>query len=313
MRTLASLLRLTAASLLVAAVGLTLPVGAASAATCTSGNGVSVVVDFHELGGGVQTACLAGGGRSGSSLFTSAGFALTEVQRQPGFVCRVAGKPASDPCVNTPPANAYWALYWADGKSGSWTYASTAVGSLTVPEGGYVALSWSAGARSAPGVTPAAHTSAPTPTPKPSSKPSSKPTSKPSGKPTRPATPDSSAAGPSASGRATPGSPGSGTPATGTPSQGSSSTGSPSAAKTPSPGSAAASPSATQPGGAAGRPTKSPGGVDGEMLPESAPAADPAAPADGGLPAWVGPVVVVALFAAGGAVAVVRRRRSQAP
>jgi hypothetical protein len=65
--------------------------------------------------------------------------------------------------------------------------------------------------------------------------------------------------------------------------------------------------------------------VDGEMLPDStapapsdsvetAPAsADPADPADDGLPTWVGPVVVVVLFAAGGAVAVVRRRRNPTP
>ena len=32
-----------------------------------------------------------------------------------GYVCRVSGKPADDPCVNTPPADAYWGLFWSDG------------------------------------------------------------------------------------------------------------------------------------------------------------------------------------------------------
>ena len=71
MRSLGSAVRLTAATVLVAAVGLALPAAPASAATCSSGAGVTVVVDFHELGGGAQTACVAdGGGKSGTALFT---------------------------------------------------------------------------------------------------------------------------------------------------------------------------------------------------------------------------------------------------
>jgi hypothetical protein len=279
-----------------------LPAAPASAATCASGAGVSVVVDFHELGGGVQTACVSGGGgKSATSLFGSAGFGLSYVQRQPGFVCRVNGLPANDPCVNTPPADAYWGLFWSDGKSGSWTYATTSASGLEVPEGGYVAFSWNGSAtRSTPGVAPAAHAASPTPpssskpTSKPTKKPSTTPTSKPSKKPS--------------------------TSASNTPAHSPSSTESATASASPKP---SASPS-KQPSGKAGQPTKSPGGVDGEMLPESAPAstestdatptaAEPAEPADGGLPTWVGPVVVAVLFAAGGAVAVVRRRRNPTP
>ena len=115
----------------------------AVAAGCTGSTGVTVVVDHHQLGGGVQQACDAdGGGKAASTVFPDSGFPLTYVQRQPGFVCRVAGAPASDPCVNTPPASAYWSLWWSDGKSGTWTYSSTGVGSLKVPDGGYVAFSW---------------------------------------------------------------------------------------------------------------------------------------------------------------------------
>jgi len=70
-RSLGSAVRLAAATVLVAAVGLALPAAPASAATCSSGAGVTVVVDFHELGGGAQTACVAdGGGKSGTALFT---------------------------------------------------------------------------------------------------------------------------------------------------------------------------------------------------------------------------------------------------
>jgi hypothetical protein len=308
-RFLGNVIRLTAATVLVAAVGLALPAAPASAATCSSGAGVSVVVDFHELGGGAQTACVAdGGGKSGTALFSSAGFGLTYVQRQPGFVCRVNGVPKAedDPCVNTPPADAYWGLWWSDGKSGQWTYATTAAGGLSVPDGGYVAFSWNGNAsRSAPGVSPAAHAATPTPTTTPTStsKPTSKPTKKPSPTPTKqPSKKPSTGASSSPSGILSD---------------------SPSGAESSTPtGSSKPSPSPTkQQSGKAGQPTKPPGGVDGEMLPESTPpstdaapaAAEPAEPSDGGLPTWVGPVVVVVLFAAGGAVAVVRRRRNPAP
>jgi hypothetical protein len=64
------------------------------------------------------------------------------VQRQPGFVCRVSGLPEQDPCVNTPPADAYWSLWWSDGTSDSWTYAATGVDGLEIPDGGSVALVW---------------------------------------------------------------------------------------------------------------------------------------------------------------------------
>ena len=53
--------RLAAAVLVAAAAGLGVS-APAQAASCSSAHGVSVVVDFHQLGGGVQSACDAGGG-----------------------------------------------------------------------------------------------------------------------------------------------------------------------------------------------------------------------------------------------------------
>ncbi len=116
---------------------------AAVAATCSGSSGVSVVVDYRELGGGIATGCVPdGGGRSAASIFASAGVEITYATRQPGFVCRVNGVPTSDPCVNTSPADAYWGLWWTDGTSSSWTYSSQSVGGLTVPDGGSVGWSW---------------------------------------------------------------------------------------------------------------------------------------------------------------------------
>ena len=142
----------------------------AAAAGCSGSSGVTVVVDYHQLGGGLQQACDAdGGGKVASTVFPDSGFPLTYVQRQPGFVCRVAGAPSSDPCVNTPPASAYWSLWWSDGKSGTWSYASTGVGSLTVPDGGYIAFSWQGqDGKAAPGVAPTPRAASSSPSPSPS-------------------------------------------------------------------------------------------------------------------------------------------------
>jgi hypothetical protein len=295
-RLLHSAARLAAVALLAAAAGLALPAGPAAAATCSDAHGVSVVVDFHELGGGIQATCVAGGGgETAQQLFDDAGIALTYVQRQPGFVCRVSGKPASDPCVNTPPADAYWGLWWSDGKSGSWSYASRGVGSQTVPDGGYVAFSWNgSSSKSSPGVAATAHPTkqtqpaSPAPTKKPATKSSPHPAAtSPTPAPTRPAS--SAAPSASVSGAATPS-----VTTTATPSPSATPTATPSAAAS----TAAAAPSATPSDDAS----------QGDVAPA---ASDPTEP-DGGLPAWVGPVVVALVLAAGAAVAVVRRRRSPA-
>ena len=115
-----------AAVLVTAAAGLSLPVAPATGATCGDAGGVSVVVDFKGLGGGAQSVCdPSGGGTQASTLFTRNGFDLTYAQRQPGYVCRVEAVPASDPCVNTSPASAYWGLWWSASASPSgWASAS---------------------------------------------------------------------------------------------------------------------------------------------------------------------------------------------
>lgn len=158
------------------------PAAPAQAAACTSSDAVTVVVDPHQLGGAVQAVCdPAGDGKSGDRLFTDNGFTLDYVTRQPGFVCRVDGAPASEACVTTPPADAYWALFWSDG-SGGWTYASQGVGSVSVPAGGFIAFSWQGSAgRTPPRVSPVSATPSPSPTPHPthSGSPSSHPGSSP--------------------------------------------------------------------------------------------------------------------------------------
>jgi hypothetical protein len=282
-----SAVRLAVATLMVAAVGLGVP-APAQASTCGSAHGVSVVVDFHELGGGVQTFCDAGGaGKTADAQLRDAGHELTYVQRQPGFICRIDDKPADDPCVNTPPSDAYWALWWSDGKSGTWSYSSQGASSLKVPEGGYVGMSWQGSdSRTPPGVPPTAHAS------QPSSGPSSHPTSPPpSNGPGQP--PPSSTA------------PGSALPTSGTtPPQGTGGHGKHlDRSKTGQVGSRSShGPEQTE----AGEPL-------GDVAPtDAADAADASGDSgdSGGIPGWVAPVAIVVLFLGAGTVALVRRKTS---
>lgn len=146
----------------------------ANAAGCSSGKGVTVVVDHGALGGGVRSTCVSdGAGKSAWDLFGQT-YGVVGVQRQPGFICRIGGVPADAGCVNTPPADAYWGLFHSDG-TGSWTYSSVGSGAMTVGDGGYVAAAWQdGGATDKPAFTPTVHRaeSKPKPTPKPTKAPS---------------------------------------------------------------------------------------------------------------------------------------------
>lgn len=283
-------LALAAAVLGTAAAGpLTLGLaGPAASATCADAGGVSVVVDFKGLGGGVQSVCdVDSGGQKASALFTGNGHELTYAQRTPGFVCRVDAEPASDPCVNTSPANAYWGLWWSDGANGKWTYSTLGAASLTIPDGGSVAFAWDGVEGSAaPGVAPPRHAATPAPTPSSTPEPTPEPTRKPTPSPD-PATPVP-----------TPG--GSPTPSV-TPTVSESPTAS--ASPTPSP---SASGTLTQ-GETTGDGTDTTPSDAPVVTQASAEATDP----DDGLPTWV-PIAVIALLF-GGAVVVVVRRRASAP
>ena len=125
---------MTAIALLVAlATPVATPVSQ-QAGVCPNATGVTVVVDFQELGGGVNVACAPGPVASGLEAMRAAGIAYQTAQRFPGFVCRIAGQPASDPCVNTSPASAYWA-YWIAAPGGSWCYSTFGAGSRRPPPG----------------------------------------------------------------------------------------------------------------------------------------------------------------------------------
>ncbi|MGW4110427.1 hypothetical protein ACWEFJ_06070 [Actinosynnema sp. NPDC004786] len=127
----------------------------AQAADCA---GVTVVVDFRSLGGGVQTGCAPGDPATGTDALSAAGFGYTFAALQPGFVCRINGKPSSDPCRTTSPTTAYWG-YWHGRPGESWVYSSTSASAYDPAPG--TVEGWSFGAGEPPGIAP------PAPAPKP--------------------------------------------------------------------------------------------------------------------------------------------------
>lgn len=158
---------------------------------CAPGTGVSVVVDFGGLQDVIAGGCDPdGGGVAGSKVMLDAGFTYDYAQRFPGLVCRVNGKPAEEPCVDAPPIDAYWGLFWTDGTTG-WKYSNVGIASLKVPEGGTIGWRWQNGGdrdlpRSAPNALPAPEpTEQPTkqpaePSPQPTEKPNPQPSDEPS-------------------------------------------------------------------------------------------------------------------------------------
>ena len=149
------------------------PATAARAAGCTSPS-VAVVVDFTHFGGGIQRGCVTPGGTGLQVL--AAVFAVTQTQRQPGFVCRISGLPTKteDACVNTPPSNAYWAYF--HGRAGSgWVYSAAGAANYIPPPG--TVEGWAFGGGAPPGVSVAEPAPPPThsgPGPKPTHAPTAR-------------------------------------------------------------------------------------------------------------------------------------------
>lgn len=157
--------RLRALGALVALLGgcsavLIAPTPALADAKCTPSSGVLVIVDFGELGGGVQRGCAPGDPKTGLKALHAAGFSTQGTQRYgSSFMCRIDGEPgkAREKCIDTPPGDAYWA-YWHVAKSG-WEQSQTAVTGYE-PEPGAIE-GWSFGAGERPRVPAGAARSAP--------------------------------------------------------------------------------------------------------------------------------------------------------
>lgn len=182
--------------LVTAALGLlTLSVAPPAQATvtgekCADNTGLNVVIDFQELGGGVQVKCVEdwSGGKALKGLDEA--FKLEGTDRWGlAFICRVEGKPGPnvEDCIDTPPAEAHWA-YWSS-TSGSWSQSGSGVANSSAKPGEWHGLSFSKNrtpTTNPPPRVPPTVPRAPKPKPKPTT-PSNPPTTS-SPAPTSPGT-----------------------------------------------------------------------------------------------------------------------------
>ncbi len=138
---------------------------------CRDDSGVTVVVDFGKLGGGVVVRCAPRGSGTGLDALKGAGFQIAGVQRWgESFICRIENRPSAkekvpvagnpdyrERCVDTPPASGYWS-YWHASNGGRWEYSQWGVKNRTVIPGGFegwsFSLNASADANPAPRVAP---------------------------------------------------------------------------------------------------------------------------------------------------------------
>lgn len=126
---------------------------------CATAAGVTVVIDFGDLGGGVHVRCAPGAVSSGFDALNKVGVEFRTAIRQPGVLCRIAGQPADDPCIDTSPASAYWS-YWLAPRGGAWCYSNWGAGNRVPPQGSVEGWSFSRGQTSSnvppPGLAPPA-------------------------------------------------------------------------------------------------------------------------------------------------------------
>jgi hypothetical protein len=116
-----------------------------SAGYCPNGNGVTVIIDFQELGGDSIVRCAPGDQATGLAALQNAGIEVTGVARWGlAFICRIEGKPGPDTeaCIDTPPATAYWS-YWYAPNGGPWKYSQRGVMNRKPPLGSFEGWSFS--------------------------------------------------------------------------------------------------------------------------------------------------------------------------
>ncbi|WP_103337903.1 hypothetical protein [Amycolatopsis sp. CA-126428] len=139
---------------------------------CPDGGGVTVVVDFGDLGPGTLIRCAAGTPANGIAALQEAGIEVAGSQKYGlAVACRINGKPGPDveSCAGMPSATAYWS-YWHASAGGSWTSSQEGAQTAKPAPGGFEGWAF-ARPKSAndlpapPRVPPVRQVSAPAPAP----------------------------------------------------------------------------------------------------------------------------------------------------
>ncbi len=281
------------------------PAGADPPLDCSTG--VIVAVDFAPWSDTLNSVCDPALPPNGVSALQNAGFALTGVSGYGlQFICQIDNDPPDDPCTSTPPANAYWSLWYAEAGQTAWTYSQQGAEGLEPQAGSIEAWVFGGESGASQPAIPAPDTLDSSPTTTTTTEPTQPPTQ--ATQPTGPAPPPvgvSAGSSPgSPAGGATGGqhTPGAGT-GTGTrPSAATSTTSGPGGTGASTTNTAAQTPSTRPPGGTSGRPST------GLKIVDSAPASATQQSTGSAVPFLIGAAAVAVVAASGGLIAWRRRR-----
>lgn len=135
---------------------------------CPSAVGVTVVVDFQQLGGETIVRCFPSASPgTGLDALKGAGFQIEGTQRWgEAFVCRIENRPSAveavpiagnpgykERCIDTPPSSGYWS-YWSAGNNCAWRYSQWGVKNRSFVPGGFEGWSFSLNATASTLPTP---------------------------------------------------------------------------------------------------------------------------------------------------------------
>ncbi len=127
------------------------------AGACEAGTGVTMVIDYQELGGGAEVRCFTGDPEDGVEALRGAGFTFEgPASFSEGAVCRINGRPAADEiiplednptytedCAEFPPANGYWS-YWSSADEGQeWSFSQFGIAGTDPDPGDWEGWSFS--------------------------------------------------------------------------------------------------------------------------------------------------------------------------
>jgi LPXTG-motif cell wall-anchored protein len=113
--------------------------GKGSDGYCPDASGVTVVVDFGDLGPQPLIRCAPGTPANGVAALQDAGVEIAGSQKY-GFAvaCRIEGKPGPDveSCAGMPSATAYWS-YWHAAPGGAWESSQEGAQTSKPASGGF--------------------------------------------------------------------------------------------------------------------------------------------------------------------------------
>ncbi|WP_410666827.1 hypothetical protein [Amycolatopsis sp. cmx-4-68] len=107
--------------------------------SCAEGGGVTVVVDFGDLGPQPLVRCAPGAPANGIAALQDAGIEVAGSQKYGlAVACRIAGKPGPDveSCAGMPSATAYWS-YWHASAGGTWQSSQEGAQTAKPAPGGF--------------------------------------------------------------------------------------------------------------------------------------------------------------------------------